>query len=157
MRGRRIQLSLWDTAGQERFRALAPIYYRGADGALLVYDVTDIESFKRVAKWVEELSAAGPRCALAIVGNKIDLRSQVRVSQADAEAYARSISAKHSLASAKIGEGVEETFTGLVEDILDKRLQGGSGQGPSRASRGRGTLVVDDVPQPTRKGCCGNN
>merc|ERR1719277_2881142 len=53
--GRQVQLSLWDTAGQERFHSLAPIYYRDADGALLVYDITDCQSFERVAKWVSEL------------------------------------------------------------------------------------------------------
>jgi Ras-related protein Rab-21 len=50
--GNNIQLSIWDTAGQERFHALGPIYYRDADGALLVYDITDIESFTKVKKWV---------------------------------------------------------------------------------------------------------
>jgi Ras-related protein Rab-21 len=50
--GSSVQLSVWDTAGQERFHALGPIYYRDADGALLVYDVTDAESFNKVKKWV---------------------------------------------------------------------------------------------------------
>ena len=50
--GNNVQLSIWDTAGQERFHALGPIYYRDADGALLVYDITDLESFNKVKKWV---------------------------------------------------------------------------------------------------------
>ena len=51
--GTNVQLSIWDTAGQERFHALGPIYYRDADGALLVYDITDVESFNKVKKWVK--------------------------------------------------------------------------------------------------------
>merc|ERR1719277_897596 len=93
VRGQQVQLSLWDTAGQERFHSLAPIYYRDADGALLVYDVTDAESFRQVAKWVEELRAIGHNSAVYIVGNKCDLRQQVALG--DAQAYARSIGAGH--------------------------------------------------------------
>ncbi|CAK9001128.1 unnamed protein product [Durusdinium trenchii] len=175
LRGTQVQLSLWDTAGQERFHALAPIYYRDADGALLVYDVTEPESFRRVAKWVEELQVAGPQCALAIVGNKCDLQSQVavyesqtmgskptkntaeppaRVPKADAESYARSINARHSVASAKLGHGVEETFGALVEDVLtSKATRSGAGGG----RRTRGTIVVAEDEPAQRKGCCGGN
>merc|ERR1719353_835424 len=92
IRGEQVQLCLWDTAGQERFHALAPIYYRDADGALLVYDITDPSSFERAAKWVKELRAQGSaHCVLAIVGNKCDLRGQAKVSTGDAEAYAQSV------------------------------------------------------------------
>jgi len=67
-------LSIWDTAGQERFHALGPIYYRDADGAILVYDITDVESFNKVQKWVKELrKIVGNDITIAIAGNKIDL------------------------------------------------------------------------------------
>lgn len=153
LRGKQVLLSLWDTAGQERFHALAPIYYRDADGALLVYDVTDVESFRRVAKWVEELGVMGTQCALGIVGNKMDLRSQVRVPTNEAEAYALSIHARHSLASAKLGQGVEETFSALVQDVLDFRPNAGLGA-PGRQARGT-MLVVDDTVPQRQRGCCG--
>lgn len=151
LRGTQVQLSLWDTAGQERFHSLAPIYYRDADGALLVYDTTDAESFRRVAKWVEELQVAGTQCNLAIVGNKCDLQSQARVPKADAETYARSINARHSLASAKLGHGVEEAFGALVEDVVASKTRGDTGR------RTRATLLVAEDAPPTRKGCCGGN
>mmetsp|Transcript_16352 Transcript_16352/g.38715 ORF Transcript_16352/g.38715 Transcript_16352/m.38715 type:complete len:208 (-) Transcript_16352:91-714(-) len=156
LRGTQVQLSLWDTAGQERFHSLAPIYYRNADGALLVYDITDLESFRRVAKWVEELSVMGTKCVLAIVGNKSDLQSQARVSKADAETYARSINARHSIASAKLGDGVEEAFGALAEEVLANKAPV---PGPPAGRRTRGTLVVaeDAAGQPARhkSGCCG--
>lgn len=154
--GTQVQLSLWDTAGQERFHALAPIYYRDADGALLVYDITDMESFRRVAKWVEELKVVGTPCVLAIVGNKTDLRSQAKVPAPEAEAYARSIGARHSLASAKVGQGVHETFSKLAEDVLSLHASRGS-TARGAASRPRGSPLVADDPQatmPPRNACC---
>lgn len=168
VRGVQVQLSLWDTAGQERFHSLAPIYYRDADGALLVYDVTDPETFKRVAKWVEELKMVkGSGVALAIVGNKIDLRTQARVPVQDAEAYARDIGARHSLASAKLGQGVEEAFTRLTEDVLVMKSSDGAGGERGRSRQRRGPMVGDDpvdrvnLDDPSRsssrrKSCCGS-
>lgn len=151
-RGKQVQLSLWDTAGQERFHALAPIYYRGASGALLVYDTTDMDSFRHVSTWVEELHAMGQNCALAIVGNKCDLRSQASVPQAEAEAYARSVGARFRLASAKLGHGVEEAFKDLAEAVVERN--------PSGPGMSRNLLVVDDTPllRPRirrRDRCCG--
>ena len=83
-----IQLSLWDTAGQERFHALGPIYYRGADGALLVYDITDEQSFEKVKNWVKELrKVMGNDIHICIAGNKIDLQRNRQVDEQKAKAY----------------------------------------------------------------------
>ena len=86
LRGKRINLSIWDTAGQERFHALGPIYYRDANGAILVYDITDQDSFGKVKNWVKELrKMLGTDINLAIAGNKIDLEEQRRVDAQMAE------------------------------------------------------------------------
>lgn len=83
--GQTVALSIWDTAGQERFHALGPIYYRDADGALLVYDITHADSFERVKHWVKELrSIVGSQIVIAIAGNKIDLEKSRAVEQAAA-------------------------------------------------------------------------
>lgn len=80
-----VNLSVWDTAGQERFHALGPIYYRDADGALLVYDITDAESFNKVKKWVKELrKIVGNDIAISIAGNKIDLEKNRAVLESEA-------------------------------------------------------------------------
>jgi len=72
-----VRLMIWDTAGQERFHALGPIYYREANGALLVYDITDRESFNKVRNWVHELRAEqGMQIQLVIAGNKSDLEKK---------------------------------------------------------------------------------
>lgn len=72
--GRRVKFEIWDTAGQERYASLAPLYYRGATAALVVYDGTDLESFERAKYWVGELERHGdPECAVVLCGNKTDL------------------------------------------------------------------------------------
>ncbi|XP_075526823.1 ras-related protein Rab-22A-like isoform X2 [Dermacentor variabilis] len=71
---RTFKFNIWDTAGQERYRALAPMYYRGAGAAVIVYDITSMESFNAVQSWVRELQLHGdPNIALGIAGNKCDL------------------------------------------------------------------------------------
>ena len=80
-----VQLSIWDTAGQERFHALGPIYYRDAAGALLVYDITDAESFNKVKNWVKELrKIVGNDIIIVIAGNKIDLEKNRNVTDRSA-------------------------------------------------------------------------
>ena len=92
MNGQSVSLSIWDTAGQERFHALGPIYYRDADGALLVYDITDFESFQKVRKWVRELrQIVGQDIDITIAGNKIDLEKNRAVSEEEALSYAESV------------------------------------------------------------------
>eukprot|EP00935_MAST-01C_sp_MAST-1C-sp1_P002880 g2880.t1 len=110
-----VQLSLWDTAGQERFHALGPIYYRDADGALLVYDITDEQSFVKVKTWVRELrKIVGNDIAIAIAGNKVDLEKNRHVVEKDALAYAQSVNATHHHTSAKLNKGLDVAFTDLA-------------------------------------------
>ncbi len=82
----RVDLSIWDTAGQERFHALGPIYYRDSNGAVLVYDITDEDSFQKVKNWVKELKKMlGADICLAICGNKCDLEKNRTVDRQTAE------------------------------------------------------------------------
>ena len=83
--GSMVNLSVWDTAGQERFHALGPIYYRESAGALLVYDITDSESFNKVKVWVKELrKVVGNDISISIAGNKIDLEKNRSVNEQEA-------------------------------------------------------------------------
>ena len=75
-----VNISIWDTAGQERFRALGPIYYRDSHGALLVYDITDADTFEKVKAWVRELrKMVGEDIRICVAGNKADLSSKRQV------------------------------------------------------------------------------
>ncbi|ALC49624.1 Rab21 [Drosophila busckii] len=117
---RRAQLNIWDTAGQERFHALGPIYYRGSDGALLVYDITDQDSFQKVKSWVRELKQMrGSEISLIIVGNKTDLEEQRAVSYETALRYAQTVGAQYVETSAKENEGVSELFELLTQLMLE--------------------------------------
>lgn len=114
-----VKLMIWDTAGQERFHALGPIYYRDANGALLVYDITDRDSFTKVRHWVKELrKIVGKNIILAIAGNKCDMQKNRQVDEAEAEEYAKSVGAIHLLCSAKTGKNVEQTFLELTKGML---------------------------------------
>ena len=84
-----IKAQIWDTAGQDRYRAIASSYYRGAMGALLVYDITKLKSFENIEKWLQELRDNGqPNMALMLIGNKTDLAKMREVKTEDAATYA---------------------------------------------------------------------
>lgn len=120
---REAQLSIWDTAGQERFHSLGPIYYRGAKGAVLVYDITDRPSYLRVRKWTKELRKMvgdANKICIIIVGNKLDLERQSRaVDLEEAQEYAQSVGASCLEVSAKTGSGVDTIFLELTKKMLD--------------------------------------
>lgn len=155
--GKRVNLAVWDTAGQERFHALGPIYYRDSNGAILVYDITDEDSFVKVKNWVKELrKMLGNDIALCIAGNKIDLEKERHVPVAEAEEYAASVGARHFHTSAKLNKGIEEMILDLSKRMIEKA--GDDLQRPAtgtRASGRKNVVIVDDQPEPTtRSGCC---
>ena len=99
--------------------------YRDADGACLVYDITDAESFEKVKTWVKELrKIVGENICIAMAGNKIDLEKDRHVKESDALAYAKSVGAIHMHTSAKANKGVDEIFTELALRILEKKKKG---------------------------------
>lgn len=140
-----VRLTIWDTAGQERYHALAPIYYRQAHGALIVYDITDMDSWVRVRKWAHELQVMDTNCAIAIAGNKSDLHHQARVQPMDVEEYVRSIGAKHFTVSAKLDQGVEAVFAQLATDVLQRQATSGR-----QGGGGSFHLVADEEHPPQR-------
>ncbi|XP_048416761.1 ras-related protein Rab-18-like isoform X1 [Stegostoma tigrinum] len=114
-----IKLAIWDTAGQERFRTLTPSYYRGAQGVILVYDVTRRETFGKLDNWLNELETFSTKHGIVkmLVGNKIDKKNR-EVDRSEGLRFAR----KHSMlfieASAKTCDGVDCAFEEVVEKIL---------------------------------------
>ncbi|XP_048463884.1 ras-related protein Rab-21 [Rhincodon typus] len=156
--GKRVNIAIWDTAGQERFHALGPIYYRDSNGAILVYDITDEDSFQKVKNWVKELrKMLGNDISLCIVGNKLDLEKDRHVSVEEAEVYAESVGAKHFHTSAKLNKGIEELFLDLCKRMIEtaqaEERAKGNGNGQSANTR-RGVQIVDDEPQQQSSGGC---
>lgn len=154
--GKRVNLSIWDTAGQERFHALGPIYYRDSNGAILVYDITDEDSFQKVKSWVKELrKMLGNDICLCIAGNKIDMEKERHVAVAEAEAYAASVGARHFHTSAKLNKGIEEMFLDLSKGMIEKAANDTISR-PGKNNR-KSVVVVDDsadTQQPSSGGCC---
>eukprot|EP00736_Rhodelphis_marinus_P006180 Rmarinus@m.423 len=146
-------LAIWDTAGQERFHALGPIYYRDADGALLVFDITDMDSFTRVKNWVKELrKIVGNNIALVIAANKIDLEKQRCVTQEAAEQYAQQVGATLFNTSAKKNIGIDQAFEALAKMIYSKQ---DTRSGPAGRRKGhQSVLLVQDDEQPQSNSCC---
>ncbi|XP_072965349.1 ras-related protein RABA4c-like [Typha angustifolia] len=113
-----IKAQIWDTAGQERYRAVTSAYYRGALGAMLVYDVTRRQTFDHVARWVEELRAhADKSIVVMLIGNKADLTQKRAVSTEEAIEFAEEQGLFFSEASALTGEHVERAFLSLIDEI----------------------------------------
>lgn len=171
--GKRVHLNIWDTAGQERFHALGPIYYRASNGVVLVYDITDQDSFQKVKNWVKELKRMlGEELVIIIVGNKLDLELQRTVMQDQAEEYAESVGAYYCETSAKRNDGIEEVFLNLTKWMIeryDKRQQEQSatnslcllqmGRNSNRLIVARDSQESTDELAPnlgsTSRACCG--
>jgi len=117
---RKIAFKIWDTAGQEKYACLAPMYYRGAAAAILVYDICKKSSFQTLQKWVEELRCNGPSdIALIVCGNKTDLAEKYRqVETSTGKIYAESIGATFFEASAKEDWNVESLFHAIGEKVI---------------------------------------
>jgi len=118
--GRNVKLQIWDTAGQERFRSVTRSYYRGAAGAILVYDTTNRESYNHVSSWLSDArSLANKDIAIIIVGNKTDLTNR-EVTFLEASRYAQENDLMFLETSAHNGDGVEEVFLKCARTILSK-------------------------------------
>ncbi|KAL5572167.1 hypothetical protein UlMin_021764 [Ulmus minor] len=116
--GKVIKAQIWDTAGQERYRAVTSAYYRGALGAMLVYDITKRQSFDHVARWVEELRAhADTSIVIMLIGNKADLVDLRAVPTEDAVEFAEEQGLFFSETSALNGDNVESAFFRVLQEI----------------------------------------
>jgi len=117
--GKMVKLQIWDTAGQERFRTITSSFYRGANGILLVFDVTDKKSFQRIEAWVTQINSYAPtKVPIMLCGNKVDLVSKRVVPFDDAKELANKFGWKYIETSAKDGSNVKEAFTSLASQIL---------------------------------------
>lgn len=125
MQGNHVIYQIWDTAGQERFRSLLPLYLRGIDGAIVVYDLTSKKSFENLPGWVTEVRKYSEnQTVLMAVGNKLDIVNEnPSARKVDAEAvksWCMSQDLLHHEASAKTGDNVHAVFMSIGEEILKR-------------------------------------
>nr|XP_046246148.1 ras-related protein ORAB-1-like isoform X2 [Scatophagus argus] len=133
----------WDTAGQERFRTITSSYYRGAHGIIIVYDVTEQESFNNVKQWLDEIDRyACEKVSRLLVGNKSDLISKKVVDAATAQDLALSLKIPFLETSAKSSDNVEKAFLTMASEI-HKRLasEGGGMQCQSKEARAQSAKI----------------
>eukprot|EP01120_Amphizonella_sp_Union-15-10_P002830 TRINITY_DN1311_c0_g1_i1.p1 TRINITY_DN1311_c0_g1~~TRINITY_DN1311_c0_g1_i1.p1 ORF type:complete len:220 (-),score=29.75 TRINITY_DN1311_c0_g1_i1:79-738(-) len=124
--GKQIKLQIWDTAGQERFRAVTRSYYRGAAGALLVFDITRRSSFNHLTSWLTDTrNLTSPNTVIMLIGNKKDLEAQRDVTYEEAKNFAEENGVFFVEASAKTGENVEEAFN-KTSQLIFQNVQNGS-------------------------------
>ncbi|KAL7718391.1 Sphingomyelin phosphodiesterase [Entamoeba marina] len=114
-----VKLQLWDTAGQERFRNVTSSYYRGTQGCLVVYDVSDEESFERITHWVQEYQNEQEIAFIIIVGNKTDLPP--KITNEMAEEAAKKTGYLQMRCSAKTGDGINQIFETLAKGIYNNK------------------------------------
>ncbi|XP_011504934.1 PREDICTED: ras-related protein Rab-22A isoform X1 [Ceratosolen solmsi marchali] len=115
----KVKFQVWDTAGQERFKSMAPMYYRNANAAFLVFDITEYNTFTSVKSWVTELKRnVEGTMVLILVGNKLDLADMRKVDSEECRKYAESIGASYYEISVLHDEGVEQVFLAASFGLL---------------------------------------
>jgi len=147
--GKKIKLQIWDTAGQERFRAVTRSYYRGAAGALLVYDITRRATYNHLTSWLTDArNLTNPNTVIMLIGNKKDLSAQRDVTYEEASAFAEENGLIFLEASAKTGENVEEAFLKTASLIFQNVQHGGIDldQGVTRRSTSGAEVTPNDKP-----------
>jgi len=113
-----VKFEIWDTAGQERYHSLAPMYYRGAQAAIVVYDITNYDSYDRAKKWVKELQRQGnPNIVIALAGNKVDLATKRKIETEEAQTYSDENGILFMETSAKTAANVNELFVAIAKKL----------------------------------------
>jgi small GTP-binding protein len=153
-----VKFEIWDTAGQERYHSLAPMYYRGAQAAIVVYDITNKETFHKAQTWIKELQRqASPNIVIALAGNKLDLANKRAVTYDEAKQYADECGLLFMETSAKTAANVMDIFTSIAKklpksDTNDANATAGSSRGANRAGNS-GSVNVSNTNTAQTSSC----
>lgn len=150
LHGERVKLQIWDTAGQERFRTITNTYYRGTHGVIVVYDVTNGESFGNVKRWLQEIESNCDIVNKVLVGNKNDDPTRKVVTTEDAERFANQMEIKLFETSAKDNINVEEMFLAITEQVLKHKKQT---QKQKQSETASDTVQLGERAEDEKKAC----
>ena len=155
-----MKAQIWDTAGQERYRAITSAYYRGALGALLVYDVTKPTTFENVSRWLKELRGhADSNIVIMSIGNKTDLKHLRAVATEDGQSYAEKEGLSFIETSALEATNVEKAFETILSEIyriISKKSLSSDEPAPASIKEGK-TIDVGAPEANTKKACCSSS
>ncbi|NXU47666.1 RAB17 protein, partial [Turnix velox] len=145
-----IKFEIWDTAGQEKYQSVCHLYYRGAQAALLVYDLTKKETLTRAKLWLRELEKEflPDEIVIALVGNKTDLAAEREVTTEEGEEFARTKGLLFSETSAKSNHQVSHTFMAIAQELLQRE------QAKASAPPLAGMAAITLGESRERTGCC---
>ena len=145
-----VKLQIWDTAGEERFRNIVSSYYRGAHGIMMVYDITDLESFQNLNSWLIEIEKnASKNVYKILVGNKKDMESDRKVTYEQGKEFASQYGMKFFETSAKESVNVNEAFEMMTKEIIKEGSEKKIDPKPSKP------LIVDpEKAKNIKGGCC---
>ena len=116
-----IKLQIWDTAGQDKFRSITKNYFRGSNGILLIYDITNLNSFKNIRNWVSQIKESlGDEACIALVGNKVDLEEERKVANEIGQNLANEFKMNFFETSGKNNFNIEGAFEALVKEMTNK-------------------------------------
>jgi len=149
-----VKLQIWDTAGQERFKTITSSYYKGAHGIIMVYDITDKQSFRDIDNWLAEVEKhASENVNKLLVGNKCDLEGNRQVSYEEGKAYADSLGIKFIETSAKNSVNVDNAFFAMANEIK-ARVQKVESTPTPTDSKKQTTLRAGEPVKNSSGGCC---
>ena len=148
------KIEIWDTAGQERYKSNTAAYYKGAKGALIVYDTTQKTSFENIDKWMSEIKEKSSKdMKLMIIGNKIDLKDERQVETDEALAKAQTLEAPIMETSALDATNVKEAFYDLLKEMY-KEVKKKLDVVESQAEGGNEGIQLETNEENQKKGCC---
>ncbi|XP_078458176.1 ras-related protein Rab-5C-like [Lampetra fluviatilis] len=148
-----VKFEIWDTAGQERYHSLAPMYYRGAQAAIVVYDITRKDTFVRAQEWVKELQRRGPpRIVIALAGNKADLEAKRDLETEAGKQYAEDLGLLFMETSALTAMNVQDVFQALASKLPRRSQEDSQRLQSNNAIRLEQT--VESAAEPESSSCC---
>ena len=148
------KIEIWDTAGQERYKSITAAYYKGAKGALIVYDITQKDSFENINKWMSEVRDKSTKdLKILIVGNKTDLVNERQVSTEEALSKAKELESPVMEASALDGSNVKAAFYDLLKEMY-KEIKKKIDIVESQNTGGKDGVQLNTNEEKEKKGCC---